>query len=89
MAHYIAIFIENDLDKWRVVFPDMPGCEANGLSLENAGFGAATALGRCIQESGAPAPLPMDLAAVQQCDWLKHNGVDLSKAVVTMVSLAA
>ena len=89
MAHYIAIFIENDVGEWRVVFPDLPECEAHGFSLEDSLFGAATALGRCIQDSGAPAPPPIDLAAVQHSDWLKHNGVDLSKAIVTMVSLPA
>jgi hypothetical protein len=32
----------------------------------------------------------MDMAAVEKCDeWLVQNQVDLSKAVVTMISLAA
>jgi predicted RNase H-like HicB family nuclease len=90
MRHYIAIFIEDHLGEWRVVFPDVPGCEAKGFSLDDAKFAAATALVTCIKKSGTPAPLPMDMATVQGSkDWLKQNRVDLSKAVVTMIQLAA
>jgi hypothetical protein len=89
MKHYLAIFVENDFGEWRIVFPDMPGCEARGFSLDDAKFAAATALVRCLREYGTP-PLPMDLAAVKRNeDWLKQNQVDLSKAVVTMIQLAA
>ena len=61
-----------------------------GFSMDDAKFAAATALAKCMRESGASAPLPMDMAAVQESkDWLKQNQVDLSKAVVTMIQLAA
>jgi hypothetical protein len=41
-----------------------------------------------IFETGTP-PLPMDMAAVEKCEeWLEQNHVDLSKALVTMISLA-
>jgi predicted RNase H-like HicB family nuclease len=90
MNHYIGIFVQNDVGEWRVVFPDMPGCEAKGFTLDDAKFAAVTALVKCIRESGAPAPLPMDMAAILRSkDWLKQNRVNLSKAVVTMVPLAA
>jgi hypothetical protein len=70
MKHYIAIFVENDVGEWRAIFPDVPGCEAKGFSLDDAKFAAATAL-------------------VRSEDWLNQNQVDLSKAVVTMIPLAA
>jgi predicted RNase H-like HicB family nuclease len=88
MKHYLAIFVENNFGEWRVVFPDMPGCEARSFSLDDAGIAATSALTRCLRENGTP-PLPMDLAAVQQHrEWLELNHIDLSKAVVTMIQLA-
>lgn len=90
MRHYLAIFIEDYVGEWRVVFPDAPGCEAKGFSLDDAQFAAASALSRCFRENGTPLPLPMDMAAVAECDaWLEQNHVDLSKAVVSMISMAA
>ena len=89
MSHYIAIFIEDHIGEWRVVFPDVPGCEAKGFSLHDAQFAAASTLSNCLRDNGTP-PLPMDMAAVEKSDeWLKQNRVDLSKAVVSMISVAA
>jgi hypothetical protein len=73
--------------EWRVVFPDAPGCEVKGFSLDDANFAcaAASALSQCLRETGTP-PLPMDMAAVEKCEeWLEQNHMDLSKAVVTMI----
>ena len=88
--HYLAIFVEDQLGEWRVVFPDVPGCEARGFTLDDAQYAAASTLSRCLQENGTRPPMPMDMAAVKKSDeWLKQNRVDLSKAVVSMISLAA
>lgn len=90
MKHYLAIFVESDFGEWRVLFPDVPGCEARGFTLDDAKYAASSALQRCIQKDGAPASIPMDLTAVQRRqEWLSQNRVDLSRAVVTMVPLAA
>jgi predicted RNase H-like HicB family nuclease len=90
MPHYIAIFVEDYVGEWRVVFPDVPGCEAKGFSLDDAQYAAASALSKCLRENGTPPPLPMDMAAVEKRnDWLEQNHVNLSKAVVSMISLAA
>jgi predicted RNase H-like HicB family nuclease len=90
MKHYIAIFMEDDVGEWRVVFPDVPGCEAKGFTLDDARFAAASALRRSIEESGSTAPAPMDLTAVRRSEeWLLRNQVDISKAVVSMIPIAA
>lgn len=90
MKHYIAILLENDVGEWRVVFPDMPGCEAKSFTLDDATFAAASVLTQCIRENGGPPLHPMDMDAVQRSEkWLQENQVDLSKAVVTMIQLAA
>jgi predicted RNase H-like HicB family nuclease len=88
MSHYIGIFIEDQVGEWRVVFPDVPGCEAKGLSLDDAQLAAASALSQHLRANGTP-PLPIDLAAVEKNDeWLAQNNVDLSKAIVSMISVA-
>ncbi|HET6159024.1 MAG TPA: type II toxin-antitoxin system HicB family antitoxin [Dongiaceae bacterium] len=90
MNYYIAIFVESELGEWRAVFPDIPGCEARGFSLEDAKYAAASTLQQCIRRSGSPAPAPMDMNAVQRSEaWLTHNQLDLSRAVVSMIPLAA
>ena len=47
MSHYIAIFVEDHIGEWRVVFPDVPGCEARGFTLHDAQYAAASTLARC------------------------------------------
>jgi predicted RNase H-like HicB family nuclease len=90
MKHYIAIFVENQVGEWRALFPDAPGCEAKGFSLDDAKYAAASALIGYLRESNAQTPLPMDMAAVHKSEeWLKQNQVDLSRAVVSMIPLAA
>jgi predicted RNase H-like HicB family nuclease len=87
MSHYIAIFVENDLGEWRVVFPDAPGCEAKGFTLDDARFAAPSALAQFIQGAGALPLHPMDMDTVQLSEaWLAQHHIDLSKAIVSMVS---
>lgn len=90
MKYYIAIFLEDDVGEWRAVFPDVPGCEAKGFTLDDAKFAAASALTQCIQENGAPPLHPMDMDAVQRsAEWLSQYNIDLSRAVVSMIPMAA
>lgn len=89
MKHYIAIFVQNDVGEWRALFPDLPGCEAKGFSLDDARYAATSALTQCIdvQES---LPEPRDLAAIEQSsDWLAQNHIDLSRAIISIIPLAA
>ena len=89
MNHYIAIFVETDLGEWRVVFPDVPGCEAKGFTLDDAKFAAVSVLVQSIRQCGSP-PHPMNLEAVQRNEeWLSQHHIDLSKAIVSMIPLAA
>lgn len=89
MKHYVAIFVENHIGEWRVVFPDLPGCEARGFSLDDARFAAVSALAQRVHESES-LPEPMDLAAIERSeDWLSQNSIDLSRAVISIVPLAA
>ena len=87
MKHYIAIFVQNDMSEWRVVFPDIPGCEAKGFTLDDAKFAAMSALAQYID--GQPLPEPMDLATIERNgDWLAQNHVDLKKAVISIIPMA-
>ena len=87
MTHYIAILTENDIGDWRVAFPDFPGCEVKGFGLESAKSAATMVLRRYIDENGSPPSAPMDLATIERNDeWLRQNQIDLSRAVVTLVT---
>ena len=89
MKHYIAIFVEDSEGEWRVVFPDVPDCQAKGFALNDATHAARSALGRCISERGSP-PSPMDMESVRRNkEWLELQHIDLAKAVVTMIDVAA
>jgi predicted RNase H-like HicB family nuclease len=89
MTHYIAIFVESDVGEWRVLFPDLPGCEAHGFSLDDAGYAAVSALWQCLAANGSTLPIPMDMTAIERnADWLSRNHIDLSRAVVSMVPSA-
>lgn len=86
--HYVALIIPSSVGEWRVVFPDMPECEAHGYTVDDATFAATTALSRCLAENGHLPPLPRDLAEIERDEeWLSRNNVDLRAAIVTMISL--
>jgi predicted RNase H-like HicB family nuclease len=88
MSHYIAILMPTPIGEWRVIFPDLPGCEATALSVEDARFAAVSALSHYIGEAGQTRPRPRDLVEIERdTEWLATNGVDLSKAVITMIPL--
>lgn len=88
MAHYIAIIVPSGDGDWRVLFPDIAECEARGTDLDAARIAAIDALDKRLKEIGARLPQPRDLADIERDDaWLSQNGVDVSKAIVTMVSL--
>ncbi|HJR22497.1 MAG TPA: type II toxin-antitoxin system HicB family antitoxin [Dongiaceae bacterium] len=86
--HYIALLIPSSVGEWRVVFPDVPECQAHGYTVDDATFAATTALSRCLAENGHLPPLPRDLTEIERDEeWLSRNNVDLRVAIVTMISL--
>ena len=88
--HYIAILTRSDLGEWRAIIPDLPGCEAKGFSLEDAKFSAASALARCLEQRGGQIREPMDMAAIEHDgEWLAQHQIDLSKAIISVIPLAA
>lgn len=88
MSHYIALLLPSPVGEWRVLVPDFPECQAHGYTVDDARFAAIAALSRCLAENGHR--LPRDLSEIENDqEWLSRNSVDLSVAVVTMISLAA
>src|SRR6266498_810519 len=51
VAHYIAIIVPADNGDWRVLFPDLAGCEARGFNLDEARMAAVTALDKRLKEN--------------------------------------
>ena len=89
MRYYAAVFLESHVGDWHVLFPDLPGCEAQGYTLEDAGYAAATALARCAERNGATLASPRDLTEIAaDTEWLSCHGVQMATAVVAMVPLA-
>lgn len=88
MMHYIAIVVPSEDGHWRVLFPDVAGCEGRGLDLHDAKLAALDALSRRAKQNGSELPPPRDLSAIEHDKaWIARNGIDLSRAIVTMVSL--
>jgi predicted RNase H-like HicB family nuclease len=86
MSHYIAIIVPTAVGEWRVLFPDVPGCETVGFTLEDARYAAVSMLKQRVEFAGAATPKPRTLNAIAKDDeWLSSNGVDLSKAIVEVV----
>ncbi len=77
--HYIALLIPSSIGEWRVVFPDLPECQAHGYSVDDAAFAAYHALSRCAGRKRRLASLPRDLAEIERDkEWLSRNNIDLS-----------
>jgi predicted RNase H-like HicB family nuclease len=89
MAYCVAIFVESEVGEWRVIFPDLPGCEARGFTLDDATIAASTALSNYARQNGGRFPSPRDLTEVEKDEeWLSRNGVDFTRAIVTILPSA-
>ena len=64
MNHYISVCVPLEAGRWRVSLPDVPGCEAEGDSLEEAMMRAGDALTQhavALNGNKPAIPLPCDL----------------------------
>jgi predicted RNase H-like HicB family nuclease len=70
---YIALFRALPKDKWRVTFPDLPGCDVSGESFKDAFLAARRALRDHLAELDEPRPRPRSSAELlidAQRDWV-------------------
>lgn len=89
MAHYVGVFMPLAAGGWRGVFPDVPGCEATGPSLDLAVSHAASVLNQHAGELNGALHAPRDLTAIRDdAGWASDNAVDWGAAVVTMIRAA-
>ena len=90
IAHYVAILEPLEVGEWRILFPDVPGCETHGFTVQDATIAAATALARQARKKGSRFPRPRGLRQIEDdTDWLSKNSVDLRKTMVMLVPLRA
>jgi predicted RNase H-like HicB family nuclease len=93
MNHYISICVPLESGRWRVLFPDVPACEAEADSLEDAivsAGGALTQYAVALNGDKPGIPLPCDLSEIRSDgNWTSTYGVDWSTAVATMTPLRA
>ncbi|HKP25033.1 MAG TPA: hypothetical protein VJV39_14295 [Dongiaceae bacterium] len=88
LTHYVALLLPTEIGEWRVLFPDVSGCEARGFTVQDATYAATAALARCAAVKGDNLPMPRSLMQIESDrDWFKSNGIVLNEAVVTMVPL--
>jgi hypothetical protein len=89
MKHYVAFFVPSHVGEWRVLFPDLPDCEAYGFTLQDAGYAAASALARCAEQKGALLTGPRSVAEISEDrDWLARHGVQVEKTIITIIPVA-
>jgi predicted RNase H-like HicB family nuclease len=89
VAHYISVLMPLSAGGWRALFPDIPGCEVEGDSLDATVLRAAGALTECVHSRyGDGPPSPRELIEIKADDhWVTSHAIDWAKAVVTMVPL--
>ena len=86
MTHYIAILVPADDGKWRALLPDVPECDTQAYGLTQVKKVAADSLDRHARSNGFRLPAPRSLEEIERDEeWLIRNGVDFSRAVVTIV----
>jgi predicted RNase H-like HicB family nuclease len=70
---YIGLFRALPKDKWRVTFPDLPGCEARGENFKDAFLAARRAIREHLAELDDYRPRPRSSAELlidAQRDWV-------------------
>ena len=87
-AHYVAMLLHSDAGEWRILFPDVPHCEAHGFTIQDATYAATAALARCVDRIGIGHSPPRSLAQIaDDREWFEKEGIGLREAVVIMVPL--
>jgi predicted RNase H-like HicB family nuclease len=86
MRHYIAICIQQDTGDWRAVFPEVPGCEARGCTLDDIKRAAQGELMRHLSGEGLLDARSLTRAVPRIDDWMAENQLDMSKAIVTVIA---
>jgi predicted RNase H-like HicB family nuclease len=86
VTHYIAILVAAQSGGWRVLFPDVPECQAHGHGLANIKRAAAASLTHYSETEGITLRLPRTLEEIERDEeWLTRNNIDFDKAIVTIV----
>lgn len=91
VRHHIGVFVPLELGRWRALFPDYPGCVAEGPNLEITIYRAADCL---VQHVGFPgseinlSPMSRNGAGNKLDEaWATANGITLRTAVLSMIPL--
>jgi hypothetical protein len=72
------------------LFPDVPECMAEGESLDQTIFLAASALAESKQAFKGTFPAPRNLTEIKEDNgWASAFGIDWSRAVINMIPLRA
>src|SRR4030095_3746741 len=87
--HYIAILVPESTGEWTVLFPDLPGCATQGVTILEAQWMATEAAELHLETmrfDGREIPSARSLEAIRaDAAWAREFQVDWTKAVVSMI----
>jgi predicted RNase H-like HicB family nuclease len=87
--HYIAILVPESTGEWTVLFPDLPGCATQGVTILEAQWMATEAAELHLETmrfDGREIPSARSLEAIRaDVAWAREFQVDWTKAVVSMI----
>jgi len=90
-THYIAVLVPEPSGVWSVLFPDLPGCAAQGESVQEAVWMAVEAAAGHVanmRDLGVLVPAPRELAAVRADDaWRAEYGFDWASVVISLIEV--
>jgi predicted RNase H-like HicB family nuclease len=90
MKHYLAVLVPLADGRWRAHFPDLAGCRAEALSVEDAILQARNAAADLVRKSrlngGAPVPRTLEEIRADEA-WTAERSIDWTKALVSVVTV--
>ena len=90
MRSYIAVAVPQRDGGWRIHFPDLPGYQAEGSSLDHPMGRSRQAvhlhLAKLVRNWEIPRPRSLD-AIVADAAWASVHTIDWAEAIISLISL--
>jgi predicted RNase H-like HicB family nuclease len=87
--HYIAILVPESSGEWTVLFPDLPGCATQGVTILEAQWMATEAAELHLETmrfDGREIPNARSLEAIRADEaWAREFHIDWTKVVISMI----
>jgi predicted RNase H-like HicB family nuclease len=88
--YFIAVLVPQTGGGWRVHFPDLPGCGAEGneveIAIDHASRAVTAMIGKLPLSGGLPPPRSFEEIRTDET-WAAELSIDWAFAVVSLVQL--